>query len=86
MMRLIVKYREDLINSLPVISKVSPNYLVRELPGAAPVKGQSWAPIFDDINRLIIPGLTNWESNSKFFAYFKPHLSYPAVLGRYNFV
>ena len=29
----------------------------------------------------ILPGITHWEASNKFFAYFKPHSSYPAVLG-----
>jgi len=35
----------------------------------------------EDVQNIIVPGLTNWEASNKFFAYFKPHASYPAVLG-----
>jgi len=34
-----------------------------------------------DLDDKIAPGLTHWEASNKFFAYFKPHSSYPAVLG-----
>jgi hypothetical protein len=81
---IIVDYRENLVNALPVISKVSPNYLMEQLPSEAPTADEPWSRIYGDIHRLIIPGLTNWESNSKFFAYFKPHSSYPAVLGMHT--
>lgn len=29
-------------------------------------------------SRVIVPGLTHWESRH-FYAYFKPHASYPSV-------
>lgn len=32
-----------------------------------------------DLDRVIVPGLTHWESKSRFFAYFKGHSAYPAV-------
>ena len=34
-----------------------------------------------DLDTHIVPGLTHWEASNRFFAYFKPHSSYPAVLG-----
>lgn len=37
--------------------------------------------IMSDLNSVIVPGLTNWEASNRFFAYFKPHSSYPAVMG-----
>jgi hypothetical protein len=77
----IVHYRKVLVKELPVISKVEPNYLVALLPAEAPRERESWSAIFSDIQSAILPGLTHWESSSKFFAYFKPHSSYPAVLG-----
>ena len=48
---------------------------------AAPTKGESWGRIMTDLETAIVPGLTHWEASNKFFAYFKPHSSYPAVLG-----
>ena len=81
LLKWIVNYRRNLVSRLPVISKVSPNYLSKLIPVTAPTKAESWQDIFKDLNSAILPGLTNWESSSKFFAYFKPHSSYPAVLG-----
>ena len=77
----IVKYREEIAPSLPVISRVEPNYLIRALPSESPKVAEPWSAIFSDIDNFIVPGLTHWESSSKFFAYFKPHASYPSVLG-----
>jgi hypothetical protein len=77
----IVTYRTKHVKDLPVISKVKPNFLCEKLPASAPETTESWTSIITDLNTAIMPGLTNWESSSKFFAYFKPHASYPAVLG-----
>lgn len=77
----IVTYRTKNVKDLPVISQVKPNYLCEKLPASAPATSESWTSIISDLNTAILPGLTNWESSSKFFAYFKPHASYPAVLG-----
>lgn len=77
----IVNYRSNTVKDLPVISRAQPNYLVKIVPHIAPEEPQSWKDIFTDVDRILVPGLTNWQSTSKFFAYFKPHASFPAVLG-----
>jgi hypothetical protein len=66
---------------LPVISTVEPNYLQKALPLTAPHQPESWQAIMTDLDSKILPGITHWEASNKFFAYFKPHASYPAVLG-----
>lgn len=79
-LRWIANYRTKTANTCSVISRVAPNYLVKALPCVPPKSQESWSDIFSDIDKLIVPGLTHWESTSKFFAYFKTHSSYPAVL------
>jgi len=76
----IANYRTS-CRDLPVISTVEPNYLLKALPTTAPTKPEPWSSIMSDMDTKILPGLTNWEASNKFFAYFKPHASYPAVLG-----
>ena len=76
----LVEYRTK-CQDLPVISTVKPNYLRDALPNSAPEKGEPWENIMKDLDTIIVPGLTHWESQKRFFAYFKPHASYPAVLG-----
>ncbi|GMH84070.1 hypothetical protein TL16_g09807 [Triparma laevis f. inornata] len=51
------------------------------LPTSAPTVGEGWQSIMSDLDSKILPGLTHWEASNRFFAYFKPHASYPAVLG-----
>jgi aromatic-L-amino-acid decarboxylase len=80
LLRWISDYRTN-CRDLPVISTVSPNYLQDALPSTAPNSPEDWSLIMSDLDSKILPGLTNWEASNKFFAYFKPHASYPAVLG-----
>ncbi|MEO6989927.1 MAG: pyridoxal-dependent decarboxylase [Candidatus Baltobacteraceae bacterium] len=53
----------------PVLSRVRPGDLVRALPVAAPEEPEPFAAIFDDFERLIVPGITHWN-HPRFFAYF----------------
>ncbi|KAI0272703.1 pyridoxal phosphate-dependent transferase [Gloeopeniophorella convolvens] len=64
----------------PVIAQVEPGYLRPLLPESAPQKGQEWASIADDYQKLIIPGLTHWQHPS-FFAYFPTASTFEGMLG-----
>ena len=65
----------------PVVSRSKPNELRDSLPTAAPEDPEPFSSILSDMSTKIVPALTHWESSSSFFAYFKPHSSFPAVLG-----
>lgn len=49
------------------------------IPEAAPERGESWQVIFQDIERVIMPGVTHWHS-PQFHAYFPTGNSWPAIL------
>ncbi len=49
------------------------------LPPTAPEHGQSFASLLEDIDRVILPGVTHWQS-PRFFAYFSTTGSAPGVL------
>jgi aromatic-L-amino-acid decarboxylase len=53
----------------PVLSRARPGDLVRALPDRAPEEGESFDAIFDDFERLVLPGITHWN-HPRFFAYF----------------
>jgi len=53
----------------PVLSRAAPGDLVRALPATAPAQGESFDRIFEDFERLILPGITHWN-HPRFFAYF----------------
>jgi aromatic-L-amino-acid/L-tryptophan decarboxylase len=68
------------IESYPVLSRVAPGQIRASLPMAAPQKGEPFALILGDIENLILPGITHWQSPN-FFAYFPANASGPAILG-----
>ena len=75
----IADYRSR-VEDLPVLSQSKPGELRDALPERAPDKGESFDDILADIDRLIVPGITHWQSPN-FFAYFPSNSSEPAVLG-----
>src|SRR6516165_3387234 len=68
------------IESLPVLSKVSPGEVRRGLPATPPLHGEDFGKILEDMNSVILPGVTHWQSPN-FFAYFPANASGPAILG-----
>lgn len=68
------------IESLPVLSQASPGQIRASLPPHAPEEGEAFANLLADIDKLILPGVTHWQSPN-FFAYFPCNASGPAILG-----
>ena len=68
------------IESYPVLSRVTPGEIRASLTAAPPEKGEPFATILADIEKLILPGITHWQSPN-FFAYFPANASGPAILG-----
>ena len=68
------------IESYPVLSQVQPSEVRAGLPAAAPQQGEPFDAILADIEPLIMPGITHWQSPN-FFAYFPANASGPAILG-----
>jgi aromatic-L-amino-acid decarboxylase len=72
------RYHER-VGDLPVLARVAPGEVRALLPTTAPEQGQSFASLLDDIDRVILPGVTHWQS-PRFFAYFSTTGSGPGVL------
>ncbi len=68
------------IESFPVQSQVKPGQIRASLPVEPPTAGEDFGKILADFDRLILPGITHWQSPN-FFAYFPANSSAPAVLG-----
>jgi len=68
------------VASLPVLSKAQPGQLRAALPADPPEHGESFEQMLADVGRLIVPGLTHWQSPN-FFAYFPSNHSGPSILG-----
>jgi aromatic-L-amino-acid decarboxylase len=75
----IVNYFKE-IEGYPVFSQVEPGAIRASLPSAPPEKGELFEEILADMDRLIMPGITHWESPN-FFAYFPANNSGPSILG-----
>jgi aromatic-L-amino-acid decarboxylase len=67
------------IDKLPVKSAVSPGDIYKNIPGFPPDKPESMDIVFRDFQKIILPGITHWQSPN-FFAYFPANSSYPSVL------
>ncbi len=68
------------IESYPVLSRAEPGQVRASLPANPPSKGESLAAILGDVEKLILPGVTHWQSPN-FFAFFPANASGPAILG-----
>jgi aromatic-L-amino-acid decarboxylase len=68
------------VETFPVLSQVKPGEIRAQLPSAAPEQGEAFDQILSDIDRVVVPGITHWQSPN-FFAYFPANASGPAILG-----
>ena len=75
----IARYYERL-ESLPVLSKARPGDVRRSLPSDPPQHGEPFTELISDIDKIVLPGITHWQSPN-FFAYFPANASGPAILG-----
>jgi len=75
----IANYYEE-IETLPVLSQVKPGQIRSALPPDPPRHPESFEAILSDMNRVVLPGITHWQSPN-FFAYFPANASGPAILG-----
>jgi aromatic-L-amino-acid/L-tryptophan decarboxylase len=75
----IADYFEN-IEKYPVLSQVGPGDVYNQLPTTPPQKGESMDCMMDDVNRIIMPGITHWQSPG-FFAFFPSNNSFPSILG-----
>jgi aromatic-L-amino-acid decarboxylase len=68
------------VESLPVLAQVQPGQIRGSLPAEPPLEGEPFDRILADVDRLILPGITHWQSPN-FFAYFPANNSGPSILG-----
>lgn len=68
------------VGDFPVLSRVKPGEIRSQLPQAAPQAGEAFEAILGDVERVILPGITHWQSPN-FYAYFPANASGPAILG-----
>ena len=64
----------------PVLAQVRPGQVLERLPAAPPEEPESFQAVWEDFQRVILPGVTHWN-HPAFFAYFAITGSAPGVLG-----
>jgi aromatic-L-amino-acid/L-tryptophan decarboxylase len=68
------------VETLPVLSRSKPGEIRASLPESPPLQGESFEAMLKDVDELIMPGITHWQSPN-FFAYFPSNNSFPSMLG-----
>ena len=75
----IADYLEN-VENYPVLSPVEPGKIRAQLPASAPTEGESFDAVMNDVTKIIMPGITHWQSPN-FFAFFPSNNSAPSILG-----
>ena len=75
----IARYMEE-VERYPVLSRAAPGELRARLPEAPPAAGEPVERWIADLDELIMPGITHWQSPA-FHAFFPANASGPAILG-----
>ena len=68
------------IETLPVLSPVKPGEIRSLLPSSPPFQGETFEALLRDMDKVILPGVTHWQSPN-FFAFFPANASGPSILG-----
>ncbi|PIK55531.1 putative histidine decarboxylase [Apostichopus japonicus] len=79
MVDLIADYLSN-IRSRRTFPNVEPGYMKNLVPDTAPENGEDWEDVVRDIERVIMPGITHWQS-PHMHAYFPALNSFPSLLG-----
>jgi aromatic-L-amino-acid decarboxylase len=64
----------------PVLAQVTPGQVAASLPDAMPAAAEAIESIMADLDRVVVPGVTQWN-HPGFFAYFANTASVPGILG-----
>jgi aromatic-L-amino-acid decarboxylase len=67
------------LRDLPVLSRVEPGGIRSALPQSAPETGEPFAAVLRDLDDVLLPGLTHWQS-PRYFAYFASTATEPGIL------
>jgi aromatic-L-amino-acid/L-tryptophan decarboxylase len=67
------------VGELPVLAQVEPGEIRARLPASPPEQSEPFASVLRDLDDVLLPGLTHWQS-PRFFAYFVSTASEPGIL------
>jgi aromatic-L-amino-acid decarboxylase len=72
------RYLEQ-VGDYPVLAQVAPGDIRARLPASPPEQGEPFANVLRDLDEILLPGITHWQS-PRFFAYFAVSASEPGIL------
>lgn len=75
----IAEYQQN-VERYSVLSQVKPGETRSKLPTDPPQHGENFDAILADVDRVVMPGITHWQSPN-FYAYFPSNNSGPSILG-----
>jgi aromatic-L-amino-acid/L-tryptophan decarboxylase len=67
------------VGDFPVLAQVEPGDIRSRLPAAPPERGEPFADVLRDLDEILLPGITHWQS-PRFFAYFANSSAEPGIL------
>ena len=67
---------------LPVMAQTAPGAIRAQLPACAPEQPESFETILQDLEKIVLPGLSHWQ-HPNFFGYFPSNGLLASVLGDY---
>jgi len=67
------------VGSFPVLAQVKPGDIRARLPESAPEQPESFEAVLRDLDEILLPGITHWQS-PRFFAYFAVSAGEPGIL------
>ena len=67
------------VHELPVLSQVEPGEIRAALPASPPDEPEPFSAVLDDLDRVLLPGLTH-SQHPRWFAYFSITGSEPSIL------
>ena len=69
----------ECVGDYPVLAQVQPGDIRARLPASPPEHGEPFADVLRDLDEILLPGITHWQS-PRFFAYFAVSASEPGIL------
>jgi aromatic-L-amino-acid decarboxylase len=67
------------LREFPVLAQVEPGEIRSRLPTAPPERGEAFSAVLRDLDEVLMPGITHWQS-PRYFAYFATTGSEPGIL------
>jgi aromatic-L-amino-acid decarboxylase len=67
------------VGDFPVLAQVEPGDIRSRLPASPPERGEPFADVLRDLDEILLPGTTHWQS-PRFFAYFSNSAAEPGIL------